>query len=413
MKLPVVSPYLHPIQVSLDDGRKEIRFDHLICGTQQRLNTDEERLISILWPKGPGESVSPNAFDSLNKLCREIGSIAVSNAFHRLFQIGYLFSDTTACESILLSTMESLLEPVPLVDQVELTNSCPMTCRFCPRGITGGIIRPSGRMDFRQYETLLEQLPERQKEYHPLELDLMGESLLHPQVHKFVEAATQRGIPTELSLNPSLLTPELSQRIITAGISRIVISLDAMDNEVLAEIRGKAANYDKAASHLQALFTIAENSSNPPQIVIQMIDLARNQDQQEAFMETWNNTGKPFVVAYIKPLDGIDPDTGKGNDFSPRFPCTYPFTSVTILWDGSVVPCCRDANGQYILGNLNVNSLQEIWNGPKADKLREAYRLDNFRTGHLCENCAWRRSHYAATLWERHPERARFEPMHW
>jgi hypothetical protein len=251
----VVSPYLHPIQASVSKDRKEILFDHLIGGDQQRLNTDEERLISLLWPKAPGESVSPNALESLSTLSSEIGSTALSSAFHHLFQIGYLFSDTAVCESTLLSTMERMLAPVPLVDQVELTNFCPMTCGFCPRGVSNGISRTSGRMDFGQYEALLEQLPERQKEYHPLELDLMGESLLHPQVDKFVQAAAERGIPTELSLNPSLLTPELSQRLITAGVSRIVISLDGMDNEVLSAIRGKAANYDKAAFHLQALFS--------------------------------------------------------------------------------------------------------------------------------------------------------------
>jgi radical SAM protein with 4Fe4S-binding SPASM domain len=413
MNLPFLSPYLHPMRLLACDGRQELWFDHCIGGRRHKLTPDEVRLVSVLWPKHAEKGTPSDAPDALRALADEIGSVPLSNVLHSLFGRGFLFSDPTSCDRVLLSTLESFLGPVPLVDQVEITNHCPMQCRFCPRGIPGAITRPHGRMRLELFEALLDQLPKRQQTYHPLELDLMGESLLHPEVHRFVEAASHRGIPSELSVNPSLLTPELSRRLMCAGISRLVVSLDGMNNAVLAAMRGKVASYDKAAANLLTLFSVAEERTHPPQIVIQMIDFDRNRDQQKEFLETWGGTGKAFVTAYIKPLDGADPDTGQRHETSPRFLCTYPFASVSVLWDGSVVPCCRDANGRYVLGNLNENSLEEIWRGPRAEQLRVAYRRDEFGHGHLCEDCPWRRSRYAAALWERHPERAVFEPMHW
>lgn len=413
MNLPFLSPYLHPMWLSGTDGRQELWFEHCIGGRRHQLTPDEVRLVSLLWPRSAGQGTPPDAPDGLRALADDIGPVHLSNGLRSLFERGFLFSDPTSCDQVLLSTVESFLMSVPLVDQIEVTNRCPMRCRFCPRGIPGAITRPYGRMRLELFEVLLTQLAERQRSYHPLELDLMGESLLHPQVDRFVEAASRRGIRSELSVNPSLLTPELSRRLIRAGIARLVISLDGMSNAVLAAMRGKAANYDTAATNLAALFDVAQERSDPPQIVIQMIDFDRNRSQQKAFLETWGHTGKPFVTAYIKPLDGPDPDSGRRHETTTRFLCTYPFTSVTVLWDGSVVPCCRDANGRYPLGNLNENSLEEIWRGPRAEQLREAYRRDEFGHGHLCEECPWRRSRYAAALWERHPERAVFEPMHW
>lgn len=411
--LPYLSPYLHPVWLPTANGGRELRFDHCIGGRSHRLTPEELKLVTLLWPESGKMTIPADTAVAFHTLTEEIGGDALSNILDSLFNRGFLFTDQISCEKVLLSTIESFYEPVPLIDQIELTNYCPMECHFCPRGIPGGITRPLGRMRIELFESLLDQLPEEQKVYHPLELDLMGESLLHSEVDRFVSAASQRGLPTELSVNPSLLTPDLSRRLIRSGISRFVISLDGMDNTTLMSIRGKCAVYDKAEANLTALFMLAEERADPPEIIIQMIDLDRNRHQQGMFLDTWENTGKSFVTAYVKPLDGIDPDTGRVPEKSPRFLCTYPFASVSVLWDGSVVPCCRDANGRYVLGNLNRETLREIWQGKKARQLREAYRNDAFGKGHLCEHCPWRRSNYMAALWERHPERAVFEPMHW
>lgn len=413
MKLPFLSPFLHPMLIETPGGGRELWFDHVIGGRRHRLSPDEERLVTLLWPRRPHETSPPEAPQAFSALNDELGSEAFSRALRGLFERGFLFTDAASCDRILLSTVESFLSPEPLVDQVEITNHCPMACRFCPRGRPGEITRPRGRMRLSVFESLLDQLPRHQQSYHPLELDLMGESLTHPEVDRFVAAASRRGIPTELSVNPSLLTPNLSRRLLEAGLTRLVVSLDGMDNAVLAAMRGKVANYDMAVANLLALFRLAEMRRDPPGIVVQMIDFDRNREQQERFLDTWGNTGHPFVTAYVKPLDGVDPDTGRQHETSIRFLCTYPFSSVCVLWDGRIVPCCRDAHGRFVLGNISETPLAEIWQSPKAEALRQAYVRDTFGQGHLCEDCSWRRSRCVQALWERHPQRAVFEPMHW
>ena len=66
--------------------------------------------------------------------------------------------------------------------------------------------------------------------------------------------------------------------------------------------------------------------------------------------------------------------------------CHWPWTSLSILWDGKVVPCCFDYDNLYNLGNAETQSFDEIWNGEKMQKLRKEF-INNKVTNKLCANC--------------------------
>jgi radical SAM protein with 4Fe4S-binding SPASM domain len=62
--------------------------------------------------------------------------------------------------------------------------------------------------------------------------------------------------------------------------------------------------------------------------------------------------------------------------------CMAPwFGQLVIRIDGSVILCCST---NYVLGNLNEASLEEIWNGQRMQKIREA-----FHKGYLPRNCGY------------------------
>ena len=42
--------------------------------------------------------------------------------------------------------------------------------------------------------------------------------------------------------------------------------------------------------------------------------------------------------------------------------CEYPWISTTVMADGNVVPCTQVSNNELVMGNINENSLEEIWN---------------------------------------------------
>ncbi|MGC4121202.1 MAG: SPASM domain-containing protein [Myxococcales bacterium] len=236
---------------------------------------------------------------------------------------------------------------------------------------------------------------------------------MHPDLDRFVAAATARGLPSELSVNPSLLEPELGRRLLEAGLRRLVCSLDGMDDATSTAIRGPAASYEKAARNLDALLERVAQMKAPPVVVIQMLDLSRNAHQRTAFLARWGTTGLANVHAVVKDLGGDDPDLGRPTSTPTVFLCTYPWRSLTVLWDGRVVPCCHDDDGRLVLGDLKQQSLVEIWRGPKVAELRVRHRSGQLPAGHLCRDCGWRREKFAGAMRQRHPDRAREHPYQW
>lgn len=63
--------------------------------------------------------------------------------------------------------------------------------------------------------------------------------------------------------------------------------------------------------------------------------------------------------------------------------CVLPFKQMIVRPDGKVSLCCNDATGQYTLGDLNNESLTDVWFGTKFTKVREAL----YKGRRYCGNC--------------------------
>jgi radical SAM protein with 4Fe4S-binding SPASM domain len=186
-----------------------------------------------------------------------------------------------------------------------------------------------------------------------------------------------------------------------------------VDDATMTAVRGPRARYGEAERNIEALLREAALLDSPPRVVLQMLTLHRNRHQRHAFLARWGRTGFPFVQAYVKPLEGPDPDLDPSEGTQQSYLCTYPWRSVVVLWDGRVVPCCHDADALYVLGDLQTETLEEIWQGPRAQLLRASHRMGAFAPGHLCGGCGWSRRRFAAEMMRRHPDKAVDNPLQW
>ena len=58
--------------------------------------------------------------------------------------------------------------------------------------------------------------------------------------------------------------------------------------------------------------------------------------------------------------------------------CFYPWSALSVLCDGRAVTCCMDYNGVQGVGDLNFQSVMEIWNGPVLSAIRRNFgKLDD------------------------------------
>ena len=67
--------------------------------------------------------------------------------------------------------------------------------------------------------------------------------------------------------------------------------------------------------------------------------------------------------------------------------CDYLWEEITINVDGSVVPCCRDANNKYVFGNIFKQNFKQIWNNKKYQNFRKTI-LKNKKSINICKFCS-------------------------
>jgi radical SAM protein with 4Fe4S-binding SPASM domain len=167
-----------------------------------------------------------------------------------------------------------------------------------------------------------------------------------------------------------------------------VLSLDSLDAGTYRSIRGHAARLDKADKHVRELVRIRDEGRYGTWITLQMIAMRVNQAEVDKFLGYCAEVGVDRgIVVRLGRWDFSDDYVATLGEFdSPGYtaPCRLPQTSVVVLWDGRVVPCCHDYDGDVVLGDLTREDLAEIWPGPAAARFR-ARNADYA----LCRNCAF------------------------
>jgi radical SAM protein with 4Fe4S-binding SPASM domain len=65
--------------------------------------------------------------------------------------------------------------------------------------------------------------------------------------------------------------------------------------------------------------------------------------------------------------------------------CDHVVNTISIRWNGDVVPCCYDISSQYVIGNINEQPLEALWNNERYIELRR--RIYEGRYPPLCALC--------------------------
>ena len=304
----------------------------------------------------------------------------------RLRDMNVLFDDRNSAITWFAEVERTAQVARPIVDQIELTNRCPYSCKMCPR--TSSMSRSLGDMDFELFARICEQISGNQQY---VALHHFGESLLHRQLPDMVRHATRKNLATGLSCNPPSLKAALAARLLDAGIASLVLSFDSLDPASYRDIRGPAADVDRAIANIDALVRLRDAGRYPTAITVQLIHMRDNADETERFLAFCRDHGVDRgVVVRLGRWDFSDEKTETLGSFdTPLYQgfCLRPQQSIVVLWDGRVVACCHDYDGILVLGDLNKQSLDDVWASAAAVK----FRHESHDTA-LCRNCAFSRT---------------------
>lgn len=346
---------------------------------------------------------------TLFELASQLGlqNAEVAEQLDRLWEARLVLRTPDTSLEVVWRSLNERLSASPHVDFVEITNVCQGRCVMCNVGL-GLHHRPRGFIEPQLFERIVSQLgsdPGRT----PLTLHNSGEPLLHPQLTELIAIARRGGVKTEISTNPGLLDLPGYRALRDAGLDRLILALDATDPTTLRTIRGAGVRPERAFENLDAIITDrAAAADSAPEILVQFVQLSLNAHQQEAFLARYGRLGLPGVTAFVKPLEApANSPLFIAGATPERFFCTAPWSSIGVLWDGRVVPCCYDANATTVLGDLSTQSLTEVWKSDQVARLRERIRTDRCERGELCHECPNRPDRYARPSLEAVSEKPR------
>ena len=295
----------------------------------------------------------------------------------------------------------------PSVWEIETTNRCAMTCSHCPRSTC--MKRPVIDMDYELLTKLLEQLlPQTQDLYHDghalVNYIHYGEPALYKWYGESISYAKSKGFKVVISSTSSAFNDNAVLASVNYQLDELWLIFDGMDDGAFKEIRGKAASFDKGLLQMNKLIAQKKQQlSDLPRVSVVMIKHPANRHQWQTFKDFFGRMPQVTTnLAHFSTFAGNCPPINALQQAIADDPeeqqemrrvaelnkhiCYYPWHSVSVLADGRVVPCCRDVNGDYVLGDLNNESLIEIWNGERMRQLRNDFIQGN-RNNPLCKSC--------------------------
>lgn len=271
----------------------------------------------------------------------------------------------------------------PIHMEIENIYACNLHCPHCAREhIADTAVKT---MDLDLYKRVIDEGTAMGA--RSLGFAIWGEVFLDKHIFEKVDYAREKGIlDIRLHSNGILVTEEIAEKIVKHGITWMSISLDACSPETFAHTRG--GDYGKAVDSLGKIVNAKlRNNSVLPVMRVSFVKTSMNEHEVELFQKVF---GAYFDVAI---QDFQDPNKILPTSLEPSYKedqnyeqCFSNFYKVFVRADGTVIPCCQDIESKINLGNMNDNSLYEIYNGPIAKDLRRQHTEKNI-TNPQCRTC--------------------------
>jgi MoaA/NifB/PqqE/SkfB family radical SAM enzyme len=259
---------------------------------------------------------------------------------------------------LLLATGRDRAPILPEIVQIESTNICNAKCVFCPRD---DMHRKQGIMSVELFRKIVDECVELGITH--IRMHNYGEAFIDKRLVEKVRYAKEKGIKeVGMISNGSLITEPVARGMIEAGLDAINISVDASGKEVFETTR-IGLKYDKVIANIERLVRLrAEYGRRRPKLILSFVRQDNSADEQ-AFIEHWRAIADKIHVTDLHNWAGT-----LNTESDVNYPCYRPWLTFTVLWDGRVSLCCADFDGKTILGDLNTETIQEVWNA-------EPYRL--------------------------------------
>lgn len=287
----------------------------------------------------------------------------------------------------------------PLRLLIDPSDVCNFRCKFCFQSKQNFHGQKMG-MDI--FNKIVEQLREFDEPINVIHMYGLGEPMVNELLPEFVNIIKSNNLSREVAItsNGSLLTHKLSEELIDAGLDRLSISLNGVDDEDFKKIVGVKVDFEKMYKEIQYFYKIRERCH----LHVKINGEDFSEEKKERFVELFKDCTDSINIDHVVNVwPGLEVTKLDGNrmydynlkglsnegDILPSV-CPLLFYELLVHADGSVSPCCVDYEyHRENLGNIMHKSLKEIWNGEQLRTMRIASLKGEYINYQVCTACSY------------------------
>lgn len=296
----------------------------------------------------------------------------------------------------MISTNDNLSAPCEVA--IEITGKCNLNCKYC--------FNEKGNKDIPLSK--LKNILDQADEMNVFEVCLSGgEPFIREDIFEILQYALKKAFDLAIVTNGTLLGPHIIKKLDNMNlISSLQISVDSSNEKIHNSVRGMfsetmfSLNEIKRICSDSPIIGIVLHGQNYKDVCNSLKVLSKYcsgfhlmnvmgsknalKHKDPLFLDfstladTWNEIDDFCRKNSIK-IDIHDYDL-KQKETARFTGCTAGKTKIAITPDLNVIPC--DMTRSLIMGNLNDQTLYEIWNSKKAEEIKNmedepCYKLNN------------------------------------
>ena len=281
----------------------------------------------------------------------------------------------------------------PKYFQIETTRYCNAHCPFCP---VDEWDKSTPFMSEELFDKIVDEMAHYSDWIKFVAVQRAGEPLMDKNIARHIAKFKAVGIKkVSISTNASLLTDKKARELLEAGLDEIMFSIDSVDKEQYEKMR-VGLKYETTIKNIKNFFRLRE-IINPEMLVrvrgVSFFDLTKSGDRDELdrWESFWSKLKKPQDRIYMKQAhswgnqvewDGKIPDYGW-----VYHPCILPWSTMHISAMGIVPLCPQDYDAVMNIGDINTQSIAEVWKNEKWTDIREKHQSGNRNDIKMCQGC--------------------------
>ncbi len=284
------------------------------------------------------------------------------------------------------SLLQRRLPSRPSVLWIEPTNRCNLNCLMCERD---DLQRPLADLQWPLFESIAEDAA--RFGIRRIKLNRFGEPLLHREIHRMTAVLKSLKIPwVFFATNGTLLDAAAREAILESGLDLLIVSIDGVTRETYERIR-RGSRFEVVRHNVEEMIQLRNRRRQErPLIQVNAVLMQENRREMPQLLQYWSTRADFVNILSYNTISANEHSLLDDANYSgEQIPCDFMNSSMFVLVNGEVTLCCVDHNGKLSAGKIGSQTLQEIWNGDRYQRIRALQAERRFEELPHCRSCVF------------------------